>query len=78
MHFLGGMLIQIRNSTQGEIAAYLDDEPQGVQEAQWAGPPAGQRGPGARAALAAEGPAWLQKNQGGDSGARRCDLYLLI
>lgn len=58
--------------------AYLGDESRGGREAQWAGPPAGQRGPEAGAGLVAVGLAWLQKNQGEDSGARLCDLYLLI
>lgn len=63
---------------ESEIAAYLGDESRGGREAQWAGPPAGQRGPEARAGLVAKGLAWLQKNQGVDSGARLCDLYLFI
>lgn len=72
------MLLRIRNAKHSEIAAYRDDGQRGGREAQWAGPLAGQRGPGAVAGLAAEGLAWLQKNQAGDSGARLCDLYLLI
>lgn len=75
-HFL--MLLCTRNAKTSEIAAYLSDESQGGRGAQWAGPQAGQRGPVAGAGLVAEGLAWLQKNQAEDSGARLCDLCLLI
>lgn len=72
------MLSRTRKAKHSETVAYLGDESQGGQEAQWAGPPVGQRGPEAGAGLVAEALAWLQKNQGEDSGARLCDLYLLI
>lgn len=58
--------------------AYPGDGWQGGQEAQWAGPPTGQRGPEAEAGLAAEGLAWLRKTLGADSGAELQDLYLLF
>lgn len=48
---------------------------QDVQEAPWAGPPAGQRGLEAEAGPAAEGLAWLQKILGEGSDARLYDLY---
>lgn len=57
--------------------AYPGDGSQDGREAQWAGPPAGQRGPEAKVGLAAKGLAWLQRNLGADSGARLNDLYLL-
>lgn len=57
--------------------AYPGDESQDGREAQWAGPPAGLRGPEAEAGLAAEGLAWLQRSLGAGSGAGLCGLYLL-
>lgn len=61
---------------ESKVTAYPGDGWQDGQEAQWAGPPAGQRGLEAEAGLAAEGLAWLQRNLGADSGAGLYDLYL--
>ena len=60
-----------------KVMAYPGDGWQDGRQAQWAGPPAGQKGPEAEAGLAAEGLAWLQRNLGADSGAGLYDLYLL-
>lgn len=62
---------------ESKVMAYPGDGWQDGREAQWAGPPAGQRGPEAEAGLAAEGLAWLRRNLGADSGAGLYDLYLL-
>lgn len=48
-----------------------------MQQAQWAGPPAGQRGPAEEAELVAEDLAWLQRNLVEDSGVGLYGLYLL-
>lgn len=71
------MCLQMRVAKYSKITAYPDDEWRGGQEAQWAGPPAGQRGPEAGEELAAEGLAWLQRSLGVDSGAGPYDLCLL-
>lgn len=68
------MYFDVLYSSRNKGVAYPGD---GLQVAQWAGPPAGQRGPEAGARLAAEVLAWLRKNQGVDSGARLYGLYLL-
>lgn len=60
-----------------KIMAYPGDGWQGGQEAQWAGPRAGLRGPEAEAGLAVEDLAWLQKTPEADSGAGLWDLYQL-
>lgn len=64
-------------SGKRKVVAYPGDGSQGGLEAQWAGPPAGQRGLEAEAGQAAEALAWLQRILEADSGAELCDLYLL-
>lgn len=62
----------------GRVLAYPSDGWMDGKQAQQVTPPAGQKGPGAGAVQAEVAQAWLQRNQGEDSGGDWCGLFLRI